>query len=96
MGANVNQKLFRGYATTAAVREGQMEVLEVLIKSGACQEACKEALMEASYLGYAGFTRQLMASDLIRPQVAVHALISASCRGFVEIVDTFTMVISAM
>ncbi|GLT86624.1 hypothetical protein SLE2022_047520 [Rubroshorea leprosula] len=90
LGANVNQKLFRGYATTAAVREGQMEVLEVLIKSGACQEACEEALMAASYLGYAGFVGQLMASDLIRPQVAVHALISASCRGFVDIVDTFT------
>ncbi|KAK3223597.1 hypothetical protein Dsin_010622 [Dipteronia sinensis] len=88
VGANVNQKLFRGYATTAAVREGHLEILDVLIKAGASQEACEEALLEASYLGEARSTELLMGSDLIRPQVAVHALVSACCRGFVNVVDT--------
>ncbi|KAM0984349.1 hypothetical protein ACFX15_011391 [Malus domestica] len=87
-GANVNQKLFRGYATTAAVREGHLEILEVLINGGASQEACEEALLEASYLGRARSAEMLMGSDMIRPQAAVHALVSASCRGFVDVVDT--------
>ncbi|KAL5760117.1 hypothetical protein ACOSQ2_018955 [Xanthoceras sorbifolium] len=88
VGADVNQKLFRGYATTAAVREGHLEILNVLIKAGASQEACEEALLEASYLGEARSAELLMSSDLIRPQVAVRALVSACCRGFVNVVDT--------
>ncbi|XP_065875767.1 uncharacterized protein [Euphorbia lathyris] len=88
VGAYVNQKLFRGYATTAAVREGHLDVLDLLIKCGAFQEACEEALLEASYLGQARLAGLLMSSDLIRPQVAVHALVSACCRGFVNVVDT--------
>ena len=32
-GADVNQKLVRGFATTVAVREGHFEVLEILLKS---------------------------------------------------------------
>ncbi|KAL6294297.1 hypothetical protein ACE6H2_002439 [Prunus campanulata] len=87
-GANVNQKLFRGYATTAAVREDHLEILEVLINGGASQQACEEALLEASYLGRARPAEMLMGSDLIRPQAAVHALVSACCRGFVHVVDT--------
>ncbi|KAH7515526.1 uncharacterized protein LOC107428353 isoform X2 [Ziziphus jujuba] len=88
VGANVNQKLFRGYATTAAVREDHLKILQVLISSGAYQEACEEALLEASYLGRARAAEMLMASDMIRPQAAVHALVSASCRGLVDVVDT--------
>ncbi|XP_034914514.1 uncharacterized protein [Populus alba] len=88
LGANVNQKLFRGYATTAAIREGHLDVLDILVKSGAFQEACEEALLEASYLGQARPAELLMGSDLIRPQVAVHALVSACCRGFASVVDT--------
>ncbi|GMI87689.1 hypothetical protein like AT5G14230 [Hibiscus trionum] len=87
LGANVNHKLFRGYATTAAVREGHMEILEVLLDSGACQKACEEALLESSYLGYAKLAERLMATDMIRPQAALRALISACCRGFVDFVD---------
>ncbi|GMI86858.1 hypothetical protein like AT5G14230 [Hibiscus trionum] len=30
----------------------------------------------------------LMGSDLIRPHVAIHALVTSCCRGFVEVVDT--------
>ncbi|CAK7327395.1 unnamed protein product [Dovyalis caffra] len=88
IGANVNQKLFRGYATTAAIREGHLDILDILVKSGASQEACEEALLEASYLGQARPAELLMGSDLIRPQVAVHALVSACCRGFANVVDT--------
>ncbi|KAJ4844883.1 hypothetical protein Tsubulata_016454 [Turnera subulata] len=88
LGANVNQKLFRGYATTAAVREGHVDILDVLVKGGASQDACEEALLEASYLGEARQAELLMGSDLIRPQVAVHALVSACCRGFVNVVKT--------
>ncbi|KAF2292861.1 hypothetical protein GH714_029432 [Hevea brasiliensis] len=92
VGANVNQKLFRGYATTAAIREGHLDVLEVLVKAGASQEACEEALLEASSLGLARPAELLMGSDLIRPQVAVRALVSACCRGFVNVVDTLIKV----
>lgn len=89
----MNQKLFRGYATTAAVREDHLEILDLLIKAGACQEACEEALLETSYLGQARPAELLMATDLIRPQVSVHALVSACCRGFVNVVDTLIKVI---
>lgn len=92
LGANVNHKLFRGYATTATVREGHMEILEVLLNAGACQEACEEALLEASRLGYTRHTKRLMATDMIRPHVALRALVSACCRGFVDVVDTLIKV----
>ncbi|XP_020238382.2 ankyrin-3 [Cajanus cajan] len=87
VGANVNIRLFRGYATTASVREGHLKVLEVLINGGASQLACEEALLEACYMGRARFAELLMQSSMIRPRVAVHALVSACCRGFVEVVD---------
>ncbi|ESQ41386.1 hypothetical protein EUTSA_v10012767mg [Eutrema salsugineum] len=88
IGADVNQKLFRGYATTVAVREGHYEVLEILLKAGASQPACEEALVGASCHGRPRFAELLMGTDLIRPQVAVHALASACCRGFVDVVGT--------
>ncbi|KAK4423933.1 Ankyrin repeat and SAM domain-containing protein 6 [Sesamum alatum] len=87
-GANVNQKLFRGYATTAAVREGHIEVLEMLLNCGAAQGACEEALLEASYVGRARPAELLMGSEMIRPHVAVHALVTASSRGFIDFVET--------
>ncbi|XVF85219.1 hypothetical protein PTKIN_Ptkin17bG0100300 [Pterospermum kingtungense] len=88
LGTNVNHKLFRGYATTAAAREGHMEILEVLLNGGACREACEEALLEASCLGYARPAKRLMATDMIRPQFALRAFVSACCRGFVDVVET--------
>lgn len=90
----MNQKLFRGYATTAAVREDHLKILQVLISSGASQQACEEALLEASYLGRARSAEMLLGSDMIRPHAAVHALVSASCRGFVDVVDTLLKVTS--
>ncbi|XVF60084.1 hypothetical protein PTKIN_Ptkin08bG0015100 [Pterospermum kingtungense] len=88
VGADVNQKLFKGFATTVAVREGHLEILEILLKAGASQPACEEALLEASCHGGARLAELLLGSDLIRPHVAVHALVTACCRGFVEVVDT--------
>ncbi|RWW55245.1 hypothetical protein BHE74_00038127 [Ensete ventricosum] len=83
-GADVNQKLFRGHAITAAVREGHAEVVEVLLKAGASQPACEEGVVEASLHGRARLAELLMGSDLVRPRVAVHALVSAASRGFVD------------
>ncbi|KAK9117505.1 hypothetical protein Sjap_016452 [Stephania japonica] len=88
VGANVNQKLFRGFATTAAVREGHLDILEILLKAGASQPACEEALLEASRFGHARLAELLMGSDMIRPHIAVHALVMACCRGFLDVVDT--------
>ncbi|KAI3426781.1 ANK_REP_REGION domain-containing protein [Psidium guajava] len=87
MGADVNQKLFRGYAITAAVREGHIKIAEVLMTAGASRDACEEALVEASYVGEPRISEMLMGSQMIRPHVAVRALVLACCRGFVEVVD---------
>ncbi|XP_022883931.1 uncharacterized protein LOC111400767 [Olea europaea var. sylvestris] len=87
VGADVNLQLFRGFSITAAVREGHLEILEILLKAGASQPACEEALLEASIHGRVKFAEMLMGSDLIRPHIAVHALVIASCRGFVDLVD---------
>ncbi|KAG6394613.1 hypothetical protein SASPL_145202 [Salvia splendens] len=88
VGADVNLQLFRGYATAAAAREGHYEILEILLKAGASQPACEEALLEVSIHGHSQLVELLMASDLIRPHVAVHVLVTACSRGFVEVVDT--------
>lgn len=88
----MNQKLFRGFATTIAVREDHLEILEILLKAGASQSACEEALLEASCHGQARLAELLMGSDLIRPHVAVHSLVTACCRGFVDVVDTLMKV----
>ncbi|KAI3716954.1 hypothetical protein L1987_68204 [Smallanthus sonchifolius] len=87
-GADVNQKLFRGFSLTTAVREGHLEIFKILLKAGASQQSCEEALLEASCHGRDGiFIELLMASDMIRANVAVHALVTACCRGFVDLVD---------
>jgi len=89
----VNLKLFRGFATTAAVREGHLDILEVLLKAGASQPACEEALMEASSHGRASFVELLMGSDLIRPHVALHAFVTACGRGFTDVVESMIKVV---
>ncbi|KAL0331876.1 UNVERIFIED_CONTAM: Ankyrin repeat and KH domain-containing protein mask-1 [Sesamum calycinum] len=86
-GADVNLRLFRGFATAAAAREGHHEILQILLKAGSSQPACEEALLEASSHGHWQLVGPLMGSDLIRPHAAVHALVTACCRGFVEVVD---------
>lgn len=89
----MNQKLFRGYATTASVREDHIDVLEMLLNGGASQAACEEALLEACYLGRAEHAELLMDSKMIRPHVAVHALVIASSRGFTDFVQTLVKVL---
>lgn len=82
-GADVNQNLFRGFSITAAVREDHLEIFENLLKAGASQPACEEALLEASCHGRGGkYIELLMASDLIRTHISVRALVTACCRGF--------------
>ncbi|KAK1289523.1 hypothetical protein QJS10_CPB18g00468 [Acorus calamus] len=87
-GADVNQKLFRGHAAAAAAREGHEDVLEVLIRAGASREACEEALVEAAQHARSRLAQLLMDSEMIRPRVAVHALVTAACHGHVDVVDT--------
>ncbi|KAI8030347.1 hypothetical protein LOK49_LG01G02223 [Camellia lanceoleosa] len=76
-----------GFATAVAMREGHLEILEILVKAGASQPACEEALLEASYHGHARHVELLMGSDLIRPHIAVHSLVTACSRGFMDVVD---------
>lgn len=78
---------------TAAVREGHLEIFEILLKAGASQPCCEEALLEASCHGRGGkFIELLMSSDLIRPHIAVHALVKSCCRGFIDVVDVLLKV----
>ncbi|XP_027101948.2 uncharacterized protein [Coffea arabica] len=88
VGADVNLRVFKGFATTAAVREGNLEILEILLKAGASQSACEEALLEASCHGHSKLAELLMASDLIRPHIAVQALVTACCRGFMDVINS--------
>lgn len=85
-GAYVNQELFRGYATTAATREGHCDLLGLLLKAGSSQLACEDALLEASLCGQAKAAELLICSEMTRPDAAAHALVSATCRGFVDVV----------
>ncbi|XP_010934194.1 uncharacterized protein [Elaeis guineensis] len=85
-GADVNQELFRGYATTAAAREGHCGILDMLLKAGASQKACEDALLEASFCGEAAAVQLLICSDMARPDAVAHALVSACCRGFLDVV----------
>ena len=86
-GADVNQKLFRGYATTVAAREGHHQLLGLLLKAGASQPTCEDALLEACRYGQAKAAELLINSEMIRHEAAAHALVYSSCRGFVEIVS---------
>ncbi|KAH9317374.1 hypothetical protein KI387_019143, partial [Taxus chinensis] len=85
-GSDVNQKLFRGYATTAAAREGHHRLLGLLLKAGASQPACEDALLDACLYGQAKAAELLISSEMTRPDVSAHALVHAGCRGFVDIV----------
>lgn len=86
-GADINQQLFRGFPMTASVRQGKTEILSLLVKSGASQSSCEEALLEACCHNRAELVELLMASELIRHHFATHALVLACTRGFIEIVE---------
>nr|GMD96701.1 ankyrin-3 isoform X1 [Ipomoea batatas] len=69
--ADENQKLFRGYSTTIAVKENHLEILEMLFKDGDSQQACEGALLEVSCYGHARIAKLLMGSDLLKYGVDV-------------------------
>uniref|UniRef100_J3LCK1 Uncharacterized protein n=1 Tax=Oryza brachyantha TaxID=4533 RepID=J3LCK1_ORYBR len=85
-GADVNQKLFLGYATTAAAREGNKDILAMLLQAGATQEACEHSLSEAILFAEAESARLLVCSEMIGPEAATHALVTASSGGFDDVV----------
>jgi hypothetical protein len=82
----VNQKVFRGYATTAAAREGHYIILNLLQRAGAQQLALEDALLEACLFGQGKSVELLISSDMTRPEVLAQALLYASSRGFMDIV----------
>ncbi|KAH7443234.1 hypothetical protein KP509_02G026800 [Ceratopteris richardii] len=86
-GADVNQKLFRGFAITAATRQGHYEVLNILLKAGSSQPACEEALLEACLSGQVKMAEFLINWEMARSEVLTSALIRASSRGLVGIVE---------
>ncbi|KDP25227.1 hypothetical protein JCGZ_20383 [Jatropha curcas] len=87
-GADVNQELFRGFAATAAAREGHCVLLDMLLKAGTCRSACEDALLEACLCGQVKAAELLLHSDMVGPDVVKHALVSVSCRGFVDVAKT--------
>lgn len=86
-GADVNQRLFRGYAATAATREGHYEVLSILLKAGSSQPACEEAFLEACLSGQVNMAELLISWEMVRMEVLTSALIHSSSRGLVSIVE---------
>nr|GMC72215.1 ankyrin-3 isoform X1 [Ipomoea batatas] len=72
--ADENQKLFRGYSTTIAVKENHLEILEMLFKAGDSQQACEGALLEVSCYGHARIAELLMGPDLLKYGVDVNAI----------------------
>ncbi|MCO5591396.1 hypothetical protein L7F22_045379 [Adiantum nelumboides] len=86
-GADVNQRLFKGYAITAATREGHQEVLSLLLKAGSSQPACEEALLEACLSGLVNIAECLISWEMARVEVLTNALIRSSSRGLVGVVE---------
>ena len=95
-GVDVNRKLFKGYATTAAAREGHINVLQMLLECGASQEACEDALVEATSLGETEIVRLLISSGVVRPTALAHATVIASSRGFVDVITALLEVSSTV
>lgn len=85
-GADINQDFFRGYAITAAAREGHCDILGILLKAGVSQPACEDALLEASLCGEAEAVRLLIRSEIVQSDAAAHAVVTAASRGFLEVV----------
>ncbi|KAJ3706216.1 hypothetical protein LUZ61_009921 [Rhynchospora tenuis] len=85
-GADVNRKLFKGYATTAAAREGHIDILGMLMEYGASQDACEDALIEATSLDQTEVVRLLISSEMVGPMALAHATVIASSRGFVDVI----------
>jgi hypothetical protein len=91
----VNGKLYNGYATTAAAREGRVNILHMLLEYGTSQDACEDALVEASSLGETEIV-QLISSAIVGPTALSHATVIASSRGFVDEIIAFLKVCPAV
>ncbi|KAJ7518627.1 hypothetical protein O6H91_20G000900 [Diphasiastrum complanatum] len=89
-GADVNEKLFRGYATTAAAREGHHQIIDVMQRAGAAQPALEDALLEACLYNQVKSVEVLISSEMTRPEILAQALVHASNRGYLDIVATLT------
>lgn len=92
----MNRKLYKGYATTAAAREGHINILDMLLEYGASQDACEDALVEASSLGETEIVRRLISSGIVGPTALSHATVIASSRGFVDVIDALLKVCSTV
>jgi hypothetical protein len=95
-GADVNQKLFLGYATTSAAREGNIDVLKMLLLAGATQEACEDALSEACLFGEVEAVRILVSSEMLGIEAMARALVTACWRGFDDISVILLQVLSLL
>jgi hypothetical protein len=92
----VNRKLYKGYATTAAAREGHVNILQMLLEYRASQDACEDALVEASSLGETEIVQLLISSAIVGPTALSHAIVIASSRGFVDVINALLKVCLAV
>jgi hypothetical protein len=95
-GWSLNQKLFLGYATTSAAREGNIDVLKMLLLAGATQEACEDALSEACLFGEVEAVRILVSSEMLGIEAMARALVTACSRGFDDISVILLQVLSLL
>ena len=62
-------------------------MLSILLKAGAYQAACEESLLEACLSGQVKMAKLLMSWEMTRLEISASALINASSRGLVGIVQ---------
>jgi predicted DNA-binding protein (UPF0251 family) len=58
----------------------------MLLQAGVTREACEDSLSEAALFAEAEAVRLLVCSEMIQPEAAAHALVTASSRGFDDVV----------
>lgn len=68
----------------------------MLLKAAASKPACEHALLEACLCGQANAVQLLICSEMTGPDapVAHHALVSATCRGYLQVASTLIQVLS--
>ncbi|GAQ89576.1 hypothetical protein KFL_005380020 [Klebsormidium nitens] len=87
-GADANARVFRGYPSTAAAQEGHAAALQVLISKGKLSvEAIEEALLEAALHNRPDALKLLLDCHVARDPTLQQALVQASSRGHLEIVQ---------
>ncbi|KAG0450039.1 hypothetical protein HPP92_027108 [Vanilla planifolia] len=86
LGSGCEPEAVPRYAMTAAAREEE-EAVELLLRAGAGQEACEEAVVEASRHGLARIV-ELIVGSILSALAFRFMLATAASRGFVDVVDT--------